>query len=127
MIKDEIIQIILEKLKDIDKEIVYIFGSYAKQENTEESDVDIAFYSKDEYDSFDIFLLAQKISSEIKKEVDLVQLKKSSTVFQKEVVENGIYIYEKSSIESEKFELLVYKKYFKLNEERKEIIDNYEV
>jgi predicted nucleotidyltransferase len=127
MIKDEIIKIILEKLKDIDKEIVYIFGSYAKKENTENSDVDIAFYSKDEYDSFDIFLLAQQISSEIKKEVDLVQLKKSSTVFQKEVIENGVYIYEKSSTQREKFELLVYKKYFKLNEERKEIIDNYEV
>ena len=127
MIKDKTIEIILKKLKDIDKEIIYIFGSYAKQENTENSDVDIAFYSKDEYDSFDIFLLAQEISAGIKKEVDLVQLKKSSTVFQKEVVENGICIYENSSVEREKFELLVYKKYFKLNEERKEIIDNYEV
>lgn len=127
MVEDKIIQIILKKLKNIDKEIIYIFGSYAKGENTKNSDIDIAFYSKDEYDSFDIFLLAQEISAEIKKEVDLVQLKKSSTVFQKEVVENGVYIYEKSSLEREKFELLVYKKYFKLNEERKEIIDNYEV
>ena len=127
MIKDEIIEKIIEKLKNIDKEIVYIFGSYAKCENTKDSDVDIAFYSRNEYDSFEIFLLAQEISTEIKKEVDLVQLKNSSTVFQKEVVENGIYIYEKSSTQREKFELLVYKKYFKLNEERKEIIDNYEV
>jgi|ASRP01.1.fsa_nt_gi predicted nucleotidyltransferase len=127
MLKNEITQIILEKLKDIDKKIVYIFGSYAKKENTKDSDIDIAFYSENEYDSFEIFLLAQEISAKIKKEVDLVQLKKSSTVFQKEVVENGIYIYEKSSTEREKFELLVYKKYFKLNEERKEIIDNYEV
>ena len=127
MIEDKTIQIILKKLKNIDKEIIYIFGSYAKQENTKNSDIDIAFYSKDEYDSFEIFLLAQEISAEIKKEVDLVQLKQSSTVFQKEVVENGICIYEKNSLEREKFELLVYKKYFKLNEERKEIIDNYEV
>ncbi|MGB6127912.1 MAG: nucleotidyltransferase domain-containing protein [Psychrilyobacter sp.] len=127
MVEDKLIEIILKKLKGIDKEIIYIFGSYAKKENTENSDVDIAFYSKGEYDSFEIFLLAQEISIGIKKEVDLVQLKKSSTVFQKEVVENGICIYEKNSLEREKFELLVYKKYFKLNEERKEIIDNYEV
>jgi len=127
MVEDKIIQNILERLEGIDKKFIYIFGSYAKQESTQGSDVDIAFYSENEYDSFDIFLLAQEISAKIKKEVDLVQLKKSSTVFQKEVIENGICIYEENSTEREKFELLVYKKYFKLNEERKEIIDNYEV
>ena len=71
--------------------------------------------------------MAQKISAEIKKEVDLVQLKKSSTVFQKEVVSKGIVIFEKNHIEREKFENTVLKKYMRLNEERKKILENYEV
>ncbi len=123
----EIKDIILEELSEIEKEIVYIFGSYAKGEATQSSDVDIAVYSLKDYDSFDFFLKAQNISKRIKREVDLVQLKQSSTVFQKEVIENGKVIFEKSAIEREKFELLVFKKYSRLNEERKKIIENYGV
>lgn len=123
--EEKIIKIIKENIKN--PEIIYIFGSYAEKTATEKSDVDIAFYSLEDYSQYEIFLLVQEISAEIKKEVDLVQLKKSSTVFQKEVVSKGIVIFEKNHIEREKFENLVFKKYMRLNEERKEIIENYEV
>lgn len=121
----EIVKKIKSKIDAV--EIIYIFGSYAEETATEKSDVDIAFYSLKDYSQYEIFLLAQEISAEIKKDVDLVQLKKSSTVFQKEVVSKGIVIFEKNKIEREKFENLVLKKYMRLNEERKEIIENYEV
>ena len=118
---------IIKKLENIKCDFIYIFGSYAKGEQNNDSDVDIAFYSLIKHDSYDIFLLAQEISLQLGKEVDLIQINFSTTVFQKEVVENGILIYEKNKIQREKFENLVLKKYLKLNEERKEIIDNYEV
>ncbi|WP_130891197.1 nucleotidyltransferase domain-containing protein [Fusobacterium sp. THCT13E1] len=118
---------IIKKLENIECDFIYIFGSYAKGEQNNDSDVDIAFYSLIKHDSYDIFLLAQEISLQLGKEVDLIQINFSTTVFQKEVVENGILIYEKNKIQREKFENLVLKKYLKLNEERKEIIDNYEV
>lgn len=120
-----IIKIIEKNIKNVG--IIYIFGSYAEGIEREKSDVDIAFYSLENYSEYKIFLLAQKISAEIKKEVDLVQLKKSSTVFQKEVVSKGIVIFEKNHIEREKFENTVLKKYMRLNEERKKILENYEV
>ena len=118
---------IIKKLENIECDFIYIFGSYAKGKQNNDSDVDIAFYSLIKHDSYDIFLLAQEISLQLGKEVDLIQINFSTTVFQKEVVENGILIYEKNKIQREKFENLVLKKYLKLNEERKEIIDNYEV
>ena len=118
---------IIKKLENIECDFIYIFGSYAKGEQNNDSDVDIAFYSLIKHDSYDVFLLAQEISLQLGKEVDLIQINFSTTVFQKEVVENGILIYEKNKIQREKFEYLVLKKYLKLNEERKEIIDNYEV
>ena len=118
---------IIKKLENIECDFIYIFGSYAKGEQNNDSDVDIAFYSLIKHDSYDIFLLAQEISLQLGKEVDLIQINFSTTVFQKEVIENSILIYEKNKIQREKFENLVLKKYLKLNEERKEIIDNYEV
>jgi len=121
----EITSKIIDILKDIDKDFIYIFGSISKGVSTESSDVDIAFYSKKDYDPFEIFMLAQDISREIRREVDLVQLRMSSTVFQKEVVEHGRVIYEKDRGEREKFEILVFKKYARLNEERMKIIENY--
>ncbi|WP_319372114.1 nucleotidyltransferase domain-containing protein [uncultured Ilyobacter sp.] len=118
---------IMEALEKIDKDFVYIFGSVAKGIENENSDIDIAFYSQNNYDPFEIFMLAQNIGKALKREVDLIQLKNSSTVFQKEVVENGILIYEKDTLEREKFEILVLKKYARLNEERREIIKDYGV
>ena len=61
------------------------------------------------------------------REIDLVQMKESSTVFQKEIISKGKIIFEKNRLEREKIENLILKKYIKLNEERKKIIDSYEV
>ncbi len=121
----EIIKRIL--LENIEVEFIYIFGSYALGNTNKESDIDIAFYSLKEYPKYDIFILAQKISSKVKKEIDLIQMKNSSTVFQKEIISKGKVIFEKNKNQREKFENLILKKYIKLNEERSEIINNYEV
>lgn len=114
-------------LKRIEAEFIYIFGSYASGLQNSQSDIDIAFYSKKAYSSYDIFILAQKLSSELGREIDLVQMKESSTVFQKEIISKGKIIFEKNRLEREKIENLILKKYIKLNEERKKIIDSYEV
>ncbi len=118
---------IIKKLENIECDFIYIFGSYAKGEQSDTSDIDIAFYSTIKYDLYNIFLLSQEISLQLEKEVDLIQMNFSTTVFQKEIVEKGILIYEKNKIQREEFENFVLKKYLKLNEERKEILDNYEV
>ncbi len=114
-------------LNRIEAEFIYIFGSYASGLQNSQSDIDIAFYSKKAYSSYDIFILAQKLSSELGREIDLVQMKESSTVFQKEIISKGKIIFEKNRLEREKIENLILKKYIKLNEERKKIIDSYEV
>ncbi len=122
--EEKIKKIILNR---IEAEFIYIFGSYASGLQNSQSDIDIAFYSKKAYSSYDIFILAQKLSSELGREIDLVQMKESSTVFQKEIISKGKIIFEKNRLEREKIENLILKKYIKLNEERKKIIDSYEV
>lgn len=123
----DIEKIILEELSsaDIATTLVYIFGSYARDELRPDSDIDIAFLSLITYEAMDIFLLAQKISTKLHREVDLVQLKLSSTVFQKEVVAGGKLIFKKDDLSQGMFEMLTYKKYMRLNEERAGILENY--
>ncbi|MGM0509383.1 MAG: type VII toxin-antitoxin system MntA family adenylyltransferase antitoxin [Fusobacteriota bacterium] len=126
-IDEKITNIILEELNHLKIDFIYIFGSYAQGKNREDSDLDIAFYSNEKYDEYKLFLIKNELSKKLKKEIDLVQLKESSTVFQKEVISKGTVIYEKNEINRQKFEMIVMKKYMKLNQERSEIIENYKV
>lgn len=52
-------------------------------------------------------------------------MKDSTTVFQNQVVRNGVVILDREPIEREKFEIVVLKKYMELNELRKELLDDY--
>ncbi|MGL6066010.1 MAG: type VII toxin-antitoxin system MntA family adenylyltransferase antitoxin [Cetobacterium sp.] len=120
-----IIDKIINLLENFECETIYVFGSYASGKTHNKSDIDIAFLSKNKIGKYDIFMKAQEISSSVNKEIDLVDLKDSSTVFQNEVVKNGIVILDGDIIKRQKFEVLVLKKYIELNELRKDIIQSY--
>lgn len=120
-----ILEIIIRCLEDFKCKTIYIFGSYATGEVNKESDIDIAFLSDRKIEKYDIFIKAQEISSKVDKEVDLIDLKDSTTVFQNQVVRNGVVILDREPIEREKFEIVVLKKYMELNELRKELLDDY--
>lgn len=120
-----ILKSIIECLKDFECKAIYIFGSYATGKVNEDSDIDIAFLSDKKIEKYDIFIKAQEISSKVNREIDLIDLKDSTTVFQNQVVRNGVIILDKEPIEREKFEIVVLKKYMELNELRRELLDNY--
>ena len=119
-------QTILNTLKDLDIDFLYQFGSSVSGKQHSSSDVDLAFYSQCEYENYTIFVLAQDLSAKLGKEIDLIQLKSSSTVFQKEVLSNCLVLFEKEKSQREEYEMILLKKYTRLNEERKEILENYE-
>lgn len=121
---EQIKSAILEMLLPLDPEFVYLFGSYVKGGCTSQSDLDVAIFLEKDIDAYELFMKAQKMSSVLGIDVDLVQLRPATTVFQKEVVGGGTVLYEKSRLQREMFEMNVIKKYLRLNEERKEIIDS---
>lgn len=122
--KDKDIELIKQYLiKRISPIVIYIFGSTVKGATHSDSDVDIAFLSNKNINSYDIFIMAQELADIINKRVDLVDLKKSSTVLQAQVVGKGKIIYCKEGLQRMNYELLVLKKYARLNEERKGILD----
>ncbi|MFP4198467.1 MAG: type VII toxin-antitoxin system MntA family adenylyltransferase antitoxin, partial [Halanaerobium sp.] len=92
--------ILIEELK---AELIYFFGSYAKGKARQDSDLDLAFLSSEEVDDYQRFLTAQKLASKLNIEVDLVDLKKASTVFKAQIIQ-GKLLYAENKKQQQEFE-----------------------
>lgn len=104
--------------------LIYLFGSYVKQTEHPDSDIDIAFLSKDKkLGKYELFLIAQDIASKLNRDVDLIDLNQASTVFQAQVISTGKVIYNIDNREKSQFEMKILKMYAKLNEERAPILE----
>jgi len=113
-------ELLIEKLNPY---LIYLFGSAAKGKMGEESDIDIGFLSDNKISSYDIFMIAQELADQLDREVDLVDLNQASTVLQMQVVSSGKVIYFNNDTRRNLFEMVVFKKYARLNEERRVIIE----
>ena len=109
-------------IKNLNPVLIYLFGSYSKGTNNKDSDIDLAFLSDTELSDYEIYLLSQELAEILQIEVDLVNLKKSSTVFKAQVVGTGKAIYCKDDIKRMYFEMQAFKDYAVLNEERSVIL-----
>lgn len=115
---------IIEYLKDkIELSLIYLFGSFAKGEGREDSDVDLAIYPEEDISPYDLFVISNKLSFEIKKDVQIVNLKDIDTVFAAQIVGNREELYCKDKTLMANYNIRVFKDYAKLNEERQVILD----
>jgi len=105
---------------------VYLFGSYGTEDERPSSDVDIAILLPPEQAKAAGSLLLGELhlalAELLSKEVDLVNLRQVSTVFQKEIVMTGQQIFCADEYATAEFEMLTLSYYQKLNEERREIL-----
>ena len=102
--------------------LIYIFGSMVKNRDREESDIDIAILTDGRVDEYE-FILSQKLADILKKEVDLVDLNRASTVFKIQIIKTGKLIYNSNNLKKMHFQMRTMKDYAILNEERQEVID----
>ncbi len=107
-------------------DIIFLFGSFIRGETHTESDIDIAFLGKQQYCEYEIFLIAQQLAEMLGKEVDLVDLGKSSTIFKAQVVKTGEIIYCIDENLRDVFVIKTIMEYEYLEYDRKGIIDNIE-
>ncbi|MCL6632751.1 MAG: nucleotidyltransferase domain-containing protein [Alicyclobacillus herbarius] len=103
--------------------LIYLFGSAARGQLRSDSDVDVAFLPQHPLHAYDTFLHAQALADVVKRDVDLVDLSRASTVMQAEVVARGQRLYEADRNERYGFEMRTLKAYTMLNEERQCILD----
>ena len=94
---DEIKKILKEFLKDKPVYQVILFGSYAKQEATKESDVDLIIDTNSKLKGFALLKLICQIEEKLKKNIDgfeKYEIIKDSSI-DKEIKETGVVVYEK--------------------------------
>ena len=123
-VNEQIVQTILTHSPQV--QAVYMFGSYGTEDERPSSDVDLALLLPPEQAKAEGSLLLGELhlalAELLGKEVDLVNLRQVSTVFQKEIVMTGRQIFCADSYAAAEFEMLTLSYYQKLNEERREIL-----
>jgi predicted nucleotidyltransferase len=121
----EIIRIILQHYPDT--QAIYLFGSYGTENEWPDSDVDIAILlphvAANKEKLMAISPCRNGLVEALAREVDLVNVRLTSTVFQFQVVTTGRLIYEGNEKAVQEFEMLTISMYQKLSEERRPILD----
>ncbi|WP_053075153.1 type VII toxin-antitoxin system MntA family adenylyltransferase antitoxin [Ornithinibacillus californiensis] len=118
--KKQLVKDILdEHIKPI---FILVFGSYAKGNANENSDLDIAYYSDRALSSYDRFLLASELSEKCHVEVDLIDIRQIDTVFAAQIFSTGELLYCNDNNLFVRERMKAYSMYATLNEQRAEIL-----
>jgi uncharacterized protein len=125
----------LDSLKNIilpafpQTEALYLFGSAVKIEPPQIGDIDIAvLLPPEEAENVGFFSLSDArvmLEKRFSIPVDLVNLRKVSVVFRKEIISTGERFFTADETVADTFEMLTISFYQKLNEERREILDDF--
>lgn len=118
-IEEKIKMILVDKLFP---KLIYVFGSTNQNRVRDDSDIDIAILTDQDIDEYKLYLISQQLADVLKREVDLIDLKKVSTVFKAEVFKTGRLIYHSDNLVKMNFQLGILQEYVFLNERRKEVI-----
>jgi uncharacterized protein len=109
-----------------DAQAIYLFGSYLTPDELVDSDADIAIlFSHNESKLRGSLVMSKgriELESNLKRTVDLINLRQVNTVFQNEIIQQGRLIYKLNDYVIDEFEMLVMSSYQKLNEERSGIL-----
>lgn len=94
---EDIKNMVYEILANTEVEKAILFGSYAKNKPTKNSDIDILIDSKGKIRGLKFFAMVDKIREKLDKEVDVIErleIDKNSKI-EKEIEKTGVVIYEK--------------------------------
>lgn len=116
-----IIRPIIETFPDV--RAIYLFGSWGKPFEREDSDIDLAVLLQHPIANIERWNLAQNIAKSMRKNVDLIDLISTSTVMRQQILASGIRIYCDDIPYAESFESRALSDYVRLNEERKDILN----
>ena len=118
--QEQIVSLLRENLNP---DFILLFGSFAKGTTHNESDVDLAYFSKQQLSSYERFLLANELAIICGREVDLIDLKEIDTVFTMQIFEHGIPLFIQNEDEYIRQKMRAYSMYAAFNEQRAPIIE----
>lgn len=110
-------------LKELEPYVILLFGSFVNGTLRNDSDIDIAFLSEKEISEYHLFTTGQILAGKIGREVDLIDLRKASTVFKAQILGKGMVVYLGDERKFNEFRIRALKEYFILNDERAPIFE----
>jgi uncharacterized protein len=104
---------------------LWVFGSFATQEQTAASDLDLAILLPPEAaQSSTVQICRQELMEQLDMDVDLIDLRHTNTVFQNEIVSHGHVLHAWDTKAVQVFEMLSLSLWQKLNQERAGIMSD---
>ncbi|MBF0492427.1 MAG: nucleotidyltransferase domain-containing protein [Deltaproteobacteria bacterium] len=103
---------------------LYGFGSYFEGMSNSESDIDLAWLGKEKLADLERWKMQEELASLLGKNVDLIDLKSTTTVFRFEIISHAQLIFCSNSDTAAFFETYVYSSYLRFQEERKAILSD---
>lgn len=71
----------------------YVFGSFAREEDTDQSDVDFLIDFDKEFDLIEFFRLKSRLEEILTRKVDIVESKSINPVFKESILKDTILLY----------------------------------
>ena len=105
---------------------VYVFGSAVSGRTHPGSDIDLAVLADSPLDPERLWKLAQDIAGLAVREVDLVDLRRASTVMRMQIISGGRRLFCRDPAACDGFEDFVFSDFARLNEERAGILEDVE-
>ncbi|MGL6212513.1 type VII toxin-antitoxin system MntA family adenylyltransferase antitoxin [Billgrantia desiderata] len=102
---------------------VYLYGSQATGQATQDSDVDLALLLPSAMAPEQRWQINGEVAERLRADVDLVDLRRSSTALQYQVVTEGRKLWQHGN-SSDEFELMVLSEYWDLAIQRRELIED---
>ncbi|GGF25474.1 hypothetical protein GCM10010954_25470 [Halobacillus andaensis] len=104
--------------RKLEPSFIVMFGSYQSGAERGESDIDVAFCSDQQHSTYKLFLIAQQLADLIDIEVNLVDLRNASYIFQTQIFSRGTVIYCENDFLRMGMQMKAYSMYALLNEEQ---------
>ncbi len=103
---------------------VYLFGSAARGQRHQESDVDVAVLVTQPLSPQRRWTLQERLADQLHSDVDLVDLRAASTVMRAQVFASDVVLYEADTTARQRFEMHALSMYADLNETRAAILED---
>jgi uncharacterized protein len=118
--KSSIVRFLLEQFPNL--KAIYLFGSSVTPDRRFKGDIDLAILPSSPISPWERWKAAQELAILLNTDIDLVNLRRASTVMQLQVISSGQCLYEQKTEEREQYENGVFSAYARLNEERGAIL-----
>ncbi len=122
---DQIETVCKKIIEELNPQLIYLFGSYAKNKENDESDIDVAVFCKEKIDPVKLFNLQLSLGQLVNRDVDLIDMADIDIPFKIEIISAHYPLFELSSELRYEFEMNTISQYGRFNEEREIIFEKW--